>query len=147
MLPTALGKCTINVNSWKIAQVSTLLWSKQRGKEREMAQQEEKCLQITGLSTTDTERGCPKGQLFRKNLLYKGEYTYSMHKKDTNYFHSNAWSVTLSAFYLCEKDKPGSSGIWQGYQVHQGSSDHKSWLLSWKVSLKAMFIEFLIEYP
>lgn len=33
-----------------------------------------------------------------------------MDKKDTRYFHSNAWSVTLSAFYLCKKDEPGFGG-------------------------------------
>lgn len=44
-----------------------------------------------------------------------------MDKKDTNDLHSNAWSVTLSAFYLYQKDKSGSRGSGRATRslVHQ----------------------------
>lgn len=55
------------------------------------------------------KRDALQGDL-KKSFVQRTEYTYSMDKRDSNYFHSPAWSVTPSAVYLCKKDKSASHG-------------------------------------
>lgn len=77
-----------------------------------MTQQEQNCLRIPGLRATDTESGLPQGMTIKKNFfVQRSEYTYSMNKRDTNYFYSNAWYVTLSALYLYKKSNEAPADL------------------------------------